>query len=85
MEVSQNYTMVKGILEECSEARCECGQLVAKLGVNGVELKCKRCKRLILIPFSTLSHSEVAIQLCATSPPITTPSHKKPGEACRLD
>ncbi len=74
MEVSQNYTMVKGVIKECSEARCECGQLVAKLGATGVELKCKRCKRLILIPFSILSDSEVAIQLCATSPPISTPS-----------
>jgi len=36
-----------------SEARCECGQLVAKLRQNGVELKCKRCKRIVLIPFSS--------------------------------
>ncbi len=48
------------------EARCECGQLVAKLGVESVELKCKRCKRLVSIPFSTLSRSEVTLQLCTT-------------------
>ena len=34
------------------ETRCECGQLVAKLRPEGVELKCKRCKRLVLIPYS---------------------------------
>jgi hypothetical protein len=34
------------------EARCHCGHLVAKLRRTGVELKCKRCKRLLLIPFA---------------------------------
>lgn len=34
-----------------TEARCHCGQLVAKLRRDGVELKCKRCKRIVLIPF----------------------------------
>ena len=37
---------------EPSEARCECGQLVAKLRRNGVELKCKRCKRIVVIPYA---------------------------------
>ena len=37
------------------EARCHCGQLVAKLSVNGIELKCKRCKRLIHLQLSNLS------------------------------
>ncbi len=32
------------------EARCECGQLIAKLRPDGVELKCKRCKRIVVIP-----------------------------------
>jgi hypothetical protein len=39
---------------EKSEARCECGQLIAKLRDNGLELKCKRCKRIILLPFSRI-------------------------------
>lgn len=38
--------------EHCQESRCECGQLVAKLRPDGVELKCKRCKRIVLIPYS---------------------------------
>jgi len=35
-----------------AEARCECGQLIAKLRNHGVELKCKRCKRIVVIPYS---------------------------------
>ena len=34
------------------EVRCECGSLVAKLVESGVELKCRRCKRLALIAFA---------------------------------
>jgi hypothetical protein len=41
-------------LPASDEARCECGQLVAKLRADGVELKCKRCKRIIVIPFAAL-------------------------------
>ena len=38
----------------CSETRCECGQLIAKVRGQGLELKCKRCKRIIVIPFSSI-------------------------------
>lgn len=36
------------------EARCECGQLIAKMRGQGIELKCKRCKRIVVIPFSSI-------------------------------
>ena len=36
------------------ETRCECGQLIAKVAEGGLELKCKRCKRIVLIPFSAI-------------------------------
>jgi len=36
------------------ETRCECGQLIAKVRGEGLELKCKRCKRIVVIPFSTI-------------------------------
>jgi phage FluMu protein Com len=36
------------------ETRCECGQLIAKVCDQGLELKCKRCKRIIVIPFSSI-------------------------------
>lgn len=39
---------------DCGETRCECGQLIAKVGGEGLELKCKRCKRIVVIPFSSI-------------------------------
>lgn len=36
------------------ETRCECGQLIAKMCGQGIELKCKRCKRIVIIPFSSI-------------------------------
>jgi hypothetical protein len=44
-------------VSECShgdETRCECGQLIAKVVGGGLELKCKRCKRIVMIPFSSI-------------------------------
>jgi len=38
----------------CNETRCECGQLIAKVVDGGLELKCKRCKRILVIPFSAI-------------------------------
>ncbi|MCE3223014.1 MAG: Mu-like prophage FluMu protein com (modular protein) [Nitrospira sp.] len=37
-----------------NETRCECGQLIAKVCVQGLELKCKRCKRIVVIPFTSI-------------------------------
>ena len=70
METGQSRTVIKESNPDFSEARCQCGQLVAKLGIGGVELKCKRCKRLVSIPFSSFSPavSEVTIQLCENPP-----------------
>jgi hypothetical protein len=39
---------------DCPETRCECGQLIAKVRGQGLELKCKRCKRIVVIPFSSI-------------------------------
>ena len=36
------------------ETRCECGQLIAKVRGEGLELKCKRCKRIVVIPFASI-------------------------------
>jgi len=42
-------------MSHCSdETRCECGQLIAKVCGQGLELKCKRCKRIVVIPFSSI-------------------------------
>jgi tRNA(Ile2) C34 agmatinyltransferase TiaS len=39
---------------ESTETRCECGQLIAKVVGQGLELKCKRCKRIVMIPFTSI-------------------------------
>lgn len=39
---------------DCGETRCACGQLIAKVREQGLELKCKRCKRIVVIPFSSI-------------------------------
>jgi hypothetical protein len=33
--------------------RCHCGSLLARLVPQGVEIKCRRCKRRGIIPLST--------------------------------
>lgn len=40
---------------QMSEVRCHCGQLIARLVDAGLELKCKRCRRLLVIPFSSIT------------------------------
>lgn len=32
------------------DLRCDCGSLVARIIEAGVELKCRRCKRIKIIP-----------------------------------
>jgi len=39
------------------ELRCLCGSLMARIREAGLELKCKRCKRFHVIPFSLESRS----------------------------
>jgi phage FluMu protein Com len=43
--------------EEC---RCLCGQLLARWVAGGIQLKCKRCRRVMTIPFSRLDAVELA-------------------------
>lgn len=33
--------------------RCGCGSLLARVVADGVELKCRRCKRQVVVPFAT--------------------------------
>ncbi|HXG20536.1 MAG TPA: hypothetical protein VNN62_15860 [Methylomirabilota bacterium] len=40
---------------EAHECRCCCGNLLARLCAEGVELKCRRCKRMVLIPWQTVT------------------------------
>ncbi|MEK6785366.1 MAG: hypothetical protein AABY61_07785 [Nitrospirota bacterium] len=47
--------------DQTHETRCECGQLIAKVSGQGLELKCKRCKRIVVIPFSSIEGWGTAI------------------------
>ena len=33
--------------------RCSCGSLLARMVADGVELKCRRCKRQVIVSFAT--------------------------------
>jgi phage FluMu protein Com len=41
--------------EQC---RCECGNLLAKMAPEGIEVKCRRCKRIVLIRFADIEGYE---------------------------
>ncbi|HSD67454.1 MAG TPA: hypothetical protein VLF95_12170 [Vicinamibacteria bacterium] len=35
-----------------AELRCDCGSLLARRVEGGVELKCRRCKRTVVLPLA---------------------------------
>lgn len=37
-------------VKKAQDMRCECGSLIARVTDKGVEIKCRRCKRLYIIP-----------------------------------
>ena len=57
-EVVHMITGPSHVIAETSETRCECGQLIAKVRGQNLELKCKRCKRIVVIPFSSIQGME---------------------------
>ena len=50
----------KGVRDE---ARCECGHLIAKIRGKNLELKCKRCRRIVTIPYSSIEGTERTVVL----------------------
>lgn len=48
-----------GLPEQC---RCECGNLLAKMAQEGIEVKCRRCKRIVLIRFADIEGYEPLTQ-----------------------
>jgi phage FluMu protein Com len=44
-----------------AEVRCHCGSLMARLVADRLELKCRRCKRLVVIAGPRAQRSWVAI------------------------
>jgi len=48
---------------ELRESRCQCGSLLARLCPEGVELKCRRCKRVVIIPWGeSLAWHDISVQ-----------------------
>jgi len=45
-----SHTMTPDEKPPPNDARCCCGSLLARLVPGGVELKCRRCHRLMLVP-----------------------------------
>lgn len=42
------------------QCRCACGSLLARLRADGIELKCRRCKRIMLVPWSDVENGDAA-------------------------
>lgn len=61
----QSNTLSLGKKLMSAEARCECGQLIAKLRGANLEVKCKRCKRIVTISYNRLKEHEITIAPCA--------------------
>lgn len=39
-----------------AEIRCHCGNMMGRTTSRGIEVKCRRCKRIHVIPLSALGH-----------------------------
>jgi phage FluMu protein Com len=55
------------------DCRCLCGSLLARVVAGGVELKCRRCKRTLLVPLEPAMATEVARAPAAVRPIETLP------------
>lgn len=43
------------------DLRCHCGRLMARLTSGGIEIKCQRCKRVVLLPAPPLDGRWVTV------------------------
>ena len=43
-------TSHSGPTRAAADCRCDCGSLLARVVIGGIELKCRSCKRLLLVP-----------------------------------
>ena len=52
MESPRPRRAAKATPQSEDDCRCRCGSLVARIVEGGVEIKCRRCKRDLLVPWS---------------------------------
>ena len=50
---SHDRQKIDAALKPAISLRCGCGSLLARVVAEGVELKCRRCKRQVIVPFDT--------------------------------
>ncbi len=48
LQLQQNKT--RPAADAPSSLRCGCGNLLARIVAEGVEIKCRRCKRHVIVP-----------------------------------
>ena len=51
---TDKITEKKAEKAQALDYRCECGGLMAKIIPAGIEIKCRRCKRIHCIPFENV-------------------------------
>jgi hypothetical protein len=61
VRTSHNRPKIDAAPKPATSLRCGCGNLLARVVAEGVELKCRRCKRQVIVPFDT--RSGVRIQM----------------------
>jgi len=52
-------------LRSDAELRCDCGSLMARVTMRGIELKCRRCKRLVVVTADQMRRGWVHVSLHA--------------------
>jgi len=55
---------------DAGDCRCLCGSLLARVVEGGVELKCRRCKRTLLVPLAPESARATAQERTAELIPV---------------
>ena len=55
--MSQRMESKTAVVPEArEEVRCHCGKLIARLVPGGVEIRCQRCKRAVVVPLEGGPH-----------------------------
>jgi hypothetical protein len=49
--------------EDSMDVRCDCGSLMARVTTSGIELKCRRCKRVVLVATNDARRGWVTVAL----------------------
>ncbi len=45
------------------DLRCQCGSLMARVTEAGIELKCRRCKRVVVVPVRGMTGDWIEVSM----------------------